>query len=405
MISAMGMPPRQPITDDQLQGFKFFKKLRAMLDHLHDHATQRDRAGNRVLHYDQYIALQLLFFFNPVVTSMRGLVQASTLKKVQQKLGVSPTSLGSFSEAGSVFDAQLLKPIISELGAQLKPLPHDARLNNLPGILTAVDGTELSALAKLAGLMIQGRDIKLHTHFEPLNGVPVDIDLTAAKDSEIDNLFKRLVPGRVYVKDRGYACFGLFQAIVDIGSHFVCRIRDNSVYEVIEDRPLSTPAKAAGIVSDQIVRLGCDSKRDELKQPLRVIRIACTPHRKRSGGTGGTGGTGRGGPEQGECLLIATNLMQTPAEVVGLIFRQRWSVEIFFRFFKHVLGCRHLLSHRHNGIEIQIYMAIIACMLIALWTGRKPTLRTVEMIRFYFIGWADADELETHIAKLKNLDD
>ena len=405
MISAMGMPPRQPITDDQLQGFKFFKKLRAMLDHLHDHATQRDRAGNRVLHYDQYIALQLLFFFNPVVTSMRGLVQASTLKKVQQKLGVAPTSLGSFSEAGSVFDAQLLKPIISELGAQLKPLPHDARLNNLPGILTAVDGTELSALAKLAGLMIQGRDIKLHTHFEPLNGVPVDIDLTAAKDSEIDNLFKRLVPGRVYVKDRGYACFGLFQAIVDIGSHFVCRIRDNSVYEVIEDRPLSTPAKAAGIVSDQIVRLGCDSKRDELKQPLRVIRIACTPHRKRSGGTGGTGGTGRGGPEQGECLLIATNLMQTPAEVVGLIFRQRWSVEIFFRFFKHVLGCRHLLSHRHNGIEIQIYMAIIACMLIALWTGRKPTLRTVEMIRFYFIGWADADELETHIAKLKNLDD
>ncbi len=405
MISAMGMPPRQPITDDQLQGFKCFHKLRAMLDHLHDHATQRDRAGNRVLHYDQYIALQLLFFFNPVVTSMRGLVQASTLKKVQQKLGVAPTSLGSFSEAGSVFDAQLLKPIISELGAQLKPLPHDARLNNLPGILTAVDGTELSALAKLAGLMIQGRDIKLHTHFEPLNGVPVDIDLTAAKDSEIDNLFKRLVPGRVYVKDRGYACFGLFQAIVDIGSHFVCRIRDNSVYEVIEDRPLSTPAKAAGILSDQIVRLGCDSKRDELKQPLRVIRIACTPHRKRSGGTGGTGGTGRGGPEQGECLLIATNLMQTPAEVVGLIFRQRWTVEIFFRFFKHVLGCRHLLSHRHNGIEIQVYMAIIACMLIALWTGRKPTLRTVEMIRFYFIGWADADELETHIAKLKNLDD
>ena len=405
MISAMGMPPRQPITDDQLQGFKYFHKLRAMLDHLHDHATKRDRAGNRVLHYDQYIALQLLFFFNPVVTSMRGLVQASTLKKVQQKLGVAPTSLGSFSEAGSVFDAQLLKPIISELGAQLKPLPHDARLNNLPGILTAVDGTELSALAKLAGLMIQGRDIKLHTHFEPLNGVPVDIDLTAAKDSEIDNLFKRLVPGRVYVKDRGYACFRLFQAIVDIGSHFVCRIRDNSVYEVIEDRPLSTPAKAAGIVSDQIVRLGCDSKRDELKQPLRVIRIACTPHRKRSGGTGGTGGTGRGGPEQGECLLIATNLMQTPAEVVGLIFRQRWSVEIFFRFFKHVLGCRHLLSHRHNGIEIQVYMAIIACMLIALWTGRKPTLRTVEMIRFYFIGWADADELETHIAKLKNLDD
>ncbi len=399
IISVMGMPRRQTITDDQLQGFKYFKKLRTMLDRLHGHATGRDRAGNRVLHYDQYIALQLLFFFNPIVTSMRGLVQASTLKKVQQKLGVSPTSLGSFSEAGSVFDAKLLKPIINELGDQLKPLPHDKRLDDLPGLLTAVDGTELSALAKLAGGMIDGRDIKLHTHFEPIKGVPVDIDLTAAKDSEVENLLQRLLPDRVYVKDRGYACFKLLQAIHEIRSHFVCRIRDNSVYKVIEDRPLSDEAKAVGIISDQIVWLGCDGKRNELKQPLRIIRIACKPHRKRSGHTG------RGGPEQGECLLIVTNLMQLPAEVVGLIFRQRWTVEIFFRFFKHVLGCQHLLSHRHNGIEIQVYIAMIACMLIALWTGRKPTLRTVEMLRFYFTGWADDDELETHIAKLNKLDD
>ena len=394
----MGMAPRQPITEDQLQGFKYFKKILPLFDRLHDHGTQRDKAGNRILHYDQYLSLQLLFFFNPIVTSMRGLVQASELKKVQERLNVSPTSLGSFSEAGSVFDADLLKPIIQELGRELQPLPHDARLDALPGILTVVDGTELSALAKLAGRMIEGRDIKLHTHFEPLTGVPVDMDLTAAGDSEIDNLLGRLLPDRVYVKDRGYACFRLFQAIIDIGSHFVCRIRDNSVCEVIEDRPLSAEAKAAGIIGDQVVRLGCEGKREELKQPLRVIKIKCEPHRKRSGHTG------RGGPEQGEFLLIATNLMDVPAEVVGLIFRMRWTVELFFRFFKHILGCRHLLSHRANGIEIQVYMAIITCMLIALWTGRKPTLRTVEMIRFYFTGWADADELEAHITKLQKTD-
>ncbi len=92
----MGMPRRQPITEKQLQGFKYFKKLLPLLDRLHDHRVDRDRAGNRVLHYDQYLALMLLFFFNPIVTSMRGLVQASSLNKVRQKLGVSPTSLGSF---------------------------------------------------------------------------------------------------------------------------------------------------------------------------------------------------------------------------------------------------------------------------------------------------------------------
>jgi hypothetical protein len=393
----MGMKERQPITEDQLQGFKYFKKLLPLLDRLHADGTQRDKAGNRDLHFDQYVALELLFFFNPIVTSMRGLVQASALKKVQQQLHVCPTSLGSFSESGGVFDSELLKPIIQELGGQLKPLPHDARLDDLPGILTAVDGTELSALSKLAGRMIEGRDIKLHTHFEPLTGVPVGMDLTAADDSEIDNLLKRLLPDRVYVKDRGYACFRLFQAIIDIKSWFVCRIRDNSVCEVLEDRPLSAEARAAGILADQIVRLGAAGKRDELGQPVRVLQIACKPHKKSAGHTG------RGGPEQGEFLLVATNLLEVPAEVVGLIYHLRWTVELFFRFFKHVLGCRHLLSHRANGIEIQVYTAIIACMLIALWTGRKPTLRTVEMIRFYFTGWADADELAAHISKLQQI--
>jgi len=394
----LGMSPkREPITEDRLRNFKYFGKILPLLDRLHDAGTARDRAGNRILHFDQYIALQLLFFFNPVISSLRGLVQASHLRKVQQELGVCKTSLGSLSEAASVFDADLLKPIIAELGLQLKPLTHDARLDDLPGVLTAVDGTELTALAALVEAGWQGRGIKLHTHFEPLKGVPAEMDLTLADASEVDHLLAHLQPGRVYVKDRGYCCFRLFQAIVDIGSHFVCRARDNSVYQAIEDRPLSAQAKAAGIVRDQIVWLGSPGKRDELRQPLRLIQIACTAHRKRSGHNG------RGGPEQGEVLLILTNLLNVPAEVIALIYRKRWTVELFFRFFKYVLGCRHLLSHRANGIEIQVYLAIIVCLLIALWTGKKPTLRTIEMIRFYFIGWAELDELEAHIAKLQPL--
>jgi hypothetical protein len=386
---------REPVTEDRLGNFKYFAKILPLLDRLHEAGCARDKAGNRLLHFDQYIALQLLFFFNPIVTSLRGLVQASHLRKVQQELGVSPTSLGSLSEAGNVFDADLLKPIIAELGLQLRPLTHDARLDDLPGVLTAVDGTELTALAELVEAGWQGRGIKLHTHFELLKGVPADMDLTLANASEVNHLLAHLQPGRVYVKDRGYCCFRLFQAIVDIGSHFVCRARDNSVYQIIQDRPLSAQAQAAGIVSDQVIWLGGVDSREQLRQPLRLIRIACRPHRKRH--------SGRGGPEQGEVLLIATDLLDVPAEVLALIYRKRWTVELFFRFFKQVLGCRHLLSHGANGIEIQVYLAIIVCLLIALWTGRKPTLRTIEMIRFYFIGWAELDELEAHIAKLPDL--
>lgn len=384
---------RQPIAEDQLQGFKYFRKILPLLDDLHQAGTQRDRAGNRILHFDQYIALQLLFFFNPIVSSMRGLVEASRLRKVQKTLGVHPTSLGSFSEAASVFDADLLQPIIAQLGIQLRPLAHDSRLDDLSGQLLAVDGTDLSALAALADTAGQGRDITLHTHFDLLKGVPLEMDLTTADASEIDHLLGRLQANCIYVKDRGYACFRLFQAILDIGSHFVCRVRDDSVYEVMEDRPLSTQARAAGVLSDRIVRLGCRDKRNALRQPVRLIQLACRPHHKRHHG-------GYGGPEQGEFLLIATSLLEVPAEVISLIYRKRWTVELFFRFYKHILGCRHLLSHRANGIQIQAYLAIIVCMLIALWTGRKPSLRTIEMIQFYFSGWAELDEVETHLSKL-----
>jgi hypothetical protein len=393
------------IREQDLTGFKFLKKVLPLLAGLHEVGCARDKAHNRTLHFDNYTAFLLLFFFNPIVRSMGGVVQASTLQKVREELGVSPTSKGSFSEAPNVFDPDLLEGIVKELSAQVSALKHDGRLDEVPGTITLVDGTELSALAKLVGQLGIGTDgqanrgIKLHTHFALLKGAPIDMDLTQATDSEVANLMRRLQPDRCYVKDRGYACFRLFQGIIDIGSHFVCRIRDNSsIHERIEDRPLSDEARAAGILSDQVVWLGSDQKWEELKQPLRIIKIACTPHRKRAH-------LSRGGPEQGEFLLIATDLLDLPAEVIALIYKSRWTVEIFFRFFKRVLGCRHLLSHRENGIRIQVYMAIIASLLIALCTGRKPTLRTVEMMQFYFSGWASEQELEAHIAKLKKQDE
>ena len=95
-------------------------------------------------------------------------------------------------------------------------------------------------------------------------------------------------------------------------------------------------------------------------------------------------------------------MLDVPADVLALLYKHRWTIETFFRFYKHVLGCRHLISHCTNGIEIQTYVAIIACLLIALWTGKKPTLRTYEMICHYFSGLADEEELRTHIEKLQD---
>ena len=393
---------KRKIEERDLKGFKYFKLLSRLLNSLHDAGCQRDRAHNRILHMDQYMTLLLMYMFNPVCDSLRALQQASKLKKVQRVLKVPRSSLGSLSEAARVFDSELMIDIIGQLAHQLGPVNHDARLNDFDQILTLVDGSWLRAVPKMTWALFQDerhKSVKLHMHLELLKGVPVAATITDANTAEARVLSQSLQAGRLYVLDRGYFDYALYQAVIDAGSSFVCRARDNVVLrEIIEERELSSDALSTGIVRDVVAMIGNPIGKNNVPQPLRVVEIECTPHRKPSGKTG------RGGPVQGDTILIVTDRLDLPPEVIGLIYQHRWQVEIFFRFFKHTLGCRHLLSHCENGIEMQVYAAIIACLIIALWTGRKPTLSTYRMLCWHFTGWADDDELMDHINNLKDQD-
>jgi hypothetical protein len=390
---------REKIKSKDLKGFKYFKIISGLLEELHEAGCQRDRAHNRLLHMDQYMTLLLLYMFNPVCSSLRALQQASELHKVQRVLRVPRASLGSLSEAARVFDSDLLVAVMGRLAERVGPVDRDAKLSDFDQIITLVDGSWLSALSKMTWALFRHDDrhraIKAHVHVELLKGVPTSATITDANTGEQQVLAECLDPGRLYVLDRGYAKYELLQAIVDTDSSFLCRLADNAVFEVVEEGELDSDALAAGIVRDAAVRLGCKLTRGKIAHPVRIVEIECTPHRKPSGKTA------RGGPQQGDTILLTTDRLDLPADVVALIYKHRWQVEIFFRFFKHVLGCRHLLSHCQNGIELQTYAAIIACLLIALWTHRKPTLSTYRMLCWYFSGWADESELLNHIERLK----
>lgn len=393
------------IRERDIGGMKMLEKLLPLLDQLHDVGCERDKAGNRQLHCDQYCLLVLLYLFNPLVKSLRSIQQASELNKVQRLLGCPRAALGSLSEAASVFDAERLKRVIAELGAQLEPLARDKRLTDIQQKLTLVDGSLISVLPR----MMQASYLKsqtgsglvkwrLHTHFEVDRYVPSRIDVTPDGGGPHDEravLERTIESDRLYVMDRGFAKFALFNAIVAAQSSYVCRLRDNSAYEVVETRPLTDADRAAGILSDEIVRFSNGKMDARPDHPLRLVCIGTSPHTSRGKYRGGSTGPGSDG-----ILRIATNLLAVPAEIIGLTYKFRWTIEIFFRFFKHILGCRHFISHSENGIALQTYCAIIACLVIALYTGRKPTIRTYEMICFYFCGMASEEELLAHIAKL-----
>jgi hypothetical protein len=408
----MGSQAKEAIAESDITGMKYFDKLAPLLARLRDAGCERDRSRNRQLHMDQYCLLILLYLFNPICSSLRAIQQASELPKVQKLLGCPRTALGSLSEAAGVFDSERLLAIIQELGGQLEPIACDPRLRDvtLTKTLTLVDATLVKALPKVMAASVLKSSTgsalikwRLHSQFEVDRYVPTRIDVTGDGGGENDEravFEKNIQSDRLYAMDRGYAKFTLFNAIVAKGSSYVCRIRDNSVYEVSEEIAVTDEGRAANVISDQVVVLGQSSKKsDRPDHPIRMVVIKIKPHTSAGKYKGGSSGVDSDG-----FLRIATNLLDVPAEVIALLYFYRWTIEIFFRMFKQMLGCRHLISHRQNGIEIQTYCAIIACLLISLWTGRKPTLRTYEMICYYLMGWADEETLTAHIAKLKNHD-
>jgi hypothetical protein len=385
---------------DQLQGVRYLDRLRPLLSRLHEEACERDRAHNRLLFMDQACGLILLSFFNPALKTLRDLQAASKLARVRKKLGCREASLGALSEALRLFDAERLLPIIEELLGQLPQAPHaDPQWKQLAHIPTAVDGTLLRQLPQLAQASFAtraDRGWKLHAHFEVLRGVPVLARITDASGSgaasEKAVLRATLQPDRCYITDRGYEEFALFNAIVRAKSSYVCRVRGDHCFTPHTTCERSAEAHAAGVLSDAVGRFG-SPKSTRIEHPdhqQRRIEVAYVEHPKR-------GGRRRAGATQN--IVLATNLLDVPAETIVALYRHRWLIELFFRWLKCVLSCRHLVSESQNGIALQIYCALIACLLIQLAAGGdlRPTSWTYKLLCLYVQGWATADDVLAHL--------
>jgi hypothetical protein len=401
---------KEKIDPRRLAHLKKLRELLPVLGSLREVGCRRDAAGNRDLHFDEYVTLVLLYLFNPIIDSVRTLQEATAVEKLAAQLGVRRFSLGSFSESVRVFEPERLKDVIAQLAGELRPLQSDPRLEaHLKHILTVADGTVLDAIAKVAdAFWLKFRDDtpkhawKLHIEFEVKSFCAVEAQLTDARNSgrsdEKHVLRTKLKSGHCYVMDRWFAQFTLFNEINAIGSSYVCRGKENSSFEVIEEGLLSDGDLSAGIVRDAVVRMGLSSKpQDKPDHPMRVVIIEAEPHEKRGGRKGKTAGPGNHG-----VIVLLTNLLDVPAEIIALIYRYRWTIEVFFRFFKQTLGCRHLISQRIEGIQIQVYCAVIACMLINLWTGQKPGKHMVNMLAWYFMGVATAAEVAAFINRPDN---
>lgn len=387
----------EELDPSRVQGMKYLQRVFGLLEPLAASGCERDSAGNRRLMFSQYAGLMLLSLFNPTLQSLRGLSQASDLKKVQKLLGGGRASLGSLSESVRVFDPELLVPIIEDLLAQVPASPRGKTFSHIPDELVrrlvAVDGSALRALPQVVAAAGGNGKWRLHLQFEVWNGIPgsaeITPDETGGEADERRVLARHLKPGKMYLADRGYERYALFEEIVQARSDYLIRVQERPV-ELLQSLPVSAEAKQAGVVRDELVQPG-HSRGDVGRITHQVRRLVID---------GGQRTPSWKGHERRQEVVLLTNLIDVPAEILAAVYRLRWQIELFFRFFKQVLGCRSLFSTRPEGAAIQVYCALIAALLLTLVVGRSVGRRGFELTCLYLQGWADEDELLAGLQKL-----
>jgi hypothetical protein len=329
----------------------------------------------RQLLYVDYLSLFLFGLLNPVVRTMRALCAASHLQRVQEEICSRPVSLGSFSEAQHLLDPALLEKVFTDLATEAHGSEGgDPRLKVRHWM--AHDGTLWRALPRMgwalygAGRGGESRGVKLHLSLHIMEEKPVRATVRRGKDCERAVWKARWQPGDAYIGDRYFGeDYRLLDDLTVKLCAYVLRLREQAVITVEEELPVSPADRAAGVVRQAWARLGVRTRSGR----VRVVWVQADGHE----------------------LILVTNLPpeELPAELVSLLYRKRWKVELFFRWVKCILGCRHWLAESPEGVALQIYLALIAALLLQLYTGRRPSKRMMELIQFYLLGVASLEEL------------
>lgn len=380
-----GRRPRPRIDpNDPLLG----EKYAAFLEH---HLAGLRRAythPNRVLFYDDLVLAYLMAFFHPTVRSLRTLDDLSQVPAMASHLSSDRLCRSTISDANALFDPQLLEPIVEHLRSRVPQLKQrDPKLAELLKQVIAVDGSLFTVAANVAWALRQrrpnGREratVRLNLKLDCAGGLPEGVAVSGAGVSETQAATTMIEPGCIYVQDRGYVDFGYLDRLLHAPADFVLRLKRNIRFTALKQLPLSEQDRAAGVISDRIGRL--DGSNDS-PAPQGLVRevILLDPNR----------------PDHPVRLL--TSLLDIEAHIVGTIYRQRWQIELFFRWLKVHAHFEHLISHSNNGVTLGFHVAVIAVLLIYLHTATQPSKYAYNILCWAAAGYGTIEQLLPILAR------
>jgi hypothetical protein len=199
--------------------------------------------------------------------------------------------------------------------------------------------------------------VKLHLLLDLRGSIPAWVRLTPA-----DHYETRVLPelpieaGSYYLVDRGYQDFGFFHRLHQGRAYYVARAKCNVRFRVCSSRVVD---KRTGLRCDQTVRLTSGAAQ---RYPATLRRVRCYDE------------------AHGRSLVFWTNQFDLPALTIAELYRQRWQVELFFKWIKYNLRIRHFLGLSPNAVRIQLWSALCVYALVAIAKKRARLPHSLHQI-------------------------
>jgi hypothetical protein len=272
-----------------------------------------------------------------------GVSSLKTRIKSLYHLGVKPVARSTFADANHQRPASFFETLFGLMYRRCQPLApkHKFKFKNK---LFSLDATVVSLCLSLfpwASFRRTKGGIKLHTLLDHGGYLPAFVAVSPAREPDIKKARSLSLPkGSIVVEDLGYTDYAWYAQLTAQKIFFVTRQKRNARYEGLECRKVN---KKQGLLSDQIIRL-TGAKAQECSVPLRRIayRDAATGRR----------------------YVFLTNHFKLAAKTIADIYKERWQIEIFFRFIKQNLKLKAFIGNSENAVLTQIYAALIVYLLL-----------------------------------------
>ncbi len=303
------------------------------------------RKSRKFSRWNQFV--HLMFMQLTGRKSLRDGIQSmnSRLKNLYH-LGARPVSRSTFADANNSRPASLYEALFEKVYKRCRLISPKHKFkfkNKLYSLDASTIDLSLNAFP-WASFRRTKSAVKIHTLLDHSGYLPAFVSITDGKTNETKiSKSLKLPKGSIVVVDRAYIDYKWFNSLQENGIFFVTRQKTNAVYRVTDRYPVN---KSQGLTSDQTIVLTGD------KVPL------CQPPLRR---------IGYRDPETKIHYVFLTNNFKLSAKTIADIYKQRWQIEIFFRWIKQNLRIKAFIGNSRNAVMTQIYVALIAYLLLCMF--------------------------------------